>query len=111
MIKCCNLPFVLPTFTQPVSSTSTSLSDFLFRAGVTFNRPQRVSLCTNLLLGVVHCDTGEFMDTLSQLFGAGFINHLFFLSESMILLYDLAHFCLNQMQISFRFLQHLRHLR
>lgn len=45
VMKCCNLPFVVPTFAQPASSTSTSVSDFLLRAGVTYNEPQRVGAC------------------------------------------------------------------
>lgn len=41
VMKCCNLPFVVPTSTQPASSTSASVSDFLLRAEMTFNKPPR----------------------------------------------------------------------
>ncbi len=45
MMKCCNLPFVVPSFIHSASSTSTSVSDFLFRAEMTFNKLQRVGVC------------------------------------------------------------------
>lgn len=44
-MKCCNMPFVALTLTQRASSTSTSVSDFLLGAEMTFNKPQRVGVC------------------------------------------------------------------
>ena len=44
VMKCCNLPFVVPTLTQPASSTFASVSDFLLSAEMTFNKPQRVGV-------------------------------------------------------------------
>lgn len=40
VMKCCNLPFVVPTSTHPAS-----VSDFLLRAEMTFNKPPREGVC------------------------------------------------------------------